>query len=59
MSAVFAQQKKRLLCAVMRELNSFKSIGITAVGTVDQLKAFCKQVGKQFAKGLRLIPALE
>jgi hypothetical protein len=27
------------------ELNSFKSIGITAVGTVDQLKDFCKQVG--------------
>ena len=41
------------------ELNNFKSIGITAVGTVDQLKAFCKQVGKQFAKGLKLIPALE
>ena len=41
------------------ELNTFKSIGITAIGTVDQLKAFCKQVGKQFAKGLKLIPALE
>ncbi|MEZ5472771.1 MAG: hypothetical protein R3E90_13450 [Marinicella sp.] len=41
------------------ELNNFKSIGITAIGTVDQLKAFCKQVGKQFAKGLKLIPALE
>ena len=41
------------------ELNSFKSIGITAVGTVDQLQAFCEQVGKQFAKGLSLIPALE
>jgi len=41
------------------ELNSFKSIGISAVGTVEQLKAFCKKVGKQFSKGLKLIPALE
>ncbi len=41
------------------ELNSFKSIGITAVGTVDQLKDFCKQVGKEFAVGLKLIPYLE
>ena len=41
------------------ELNSFKSIGISAVGTVEQLKAFCKQIGKQFARGLKLIPALE
>ncbi len=41
------------------ELNSFKSIGITAVGTVDQLKDFCKQVGKEFAIGLKLTPYLE
>ena len=41
------------------ELNSFKSIGITAVGTVDQLKSFCKQIGKDFCVGLKLIPALE
>ncbi len=41
------------------ELNSFKSIGISAVGTVEQLRAFCKQVGKRFSKGLKLIPVLE
>lgn len=41
------------------ELNSFRSIGITAVGSVDQLKDFCKQVGKKFTVGLKLIPALE
>ena len=41
------------------ELNSFKSIGITAVGTVDQLKKFCKKIGKGFCVGLKLIPALE
>jgi len=41
------------------ELNNFKSIGITAVGTVEQLKGFCKQVGKEFAIGLKLKPALE
>jgi hypothetical protein len=41
------------------ELNSFKSIGITAVGTVEQLKSFCKQIGKDFCVGLKLIPALE
>ena len=41
------------------ELNSFKSTGITAVGTVEQLKDFCKQVGKKFSVGLKLIPSLE
>ncbi len=41
------------------ELNSFRSIGITAVGTVDQLKQFSQQVDKKFAVGLKLIPALE
>ncbi len=43
----------------LEELNSFKSIGISAVGTVQQIKAFSKQVGKQFAKGFKLMPALE
>ena len=41
------------------ELNRFKSIGLTAVGTVEQLKDFCKQVGKKFSVGLKLIPSLE
>ncbi len=41
------------------ELNGFKSIGITAVGTVNQLKDFSKQAGKKFSVGLKLIPALE
>ena len=41
------------------ELNSFKSVGMTAVGTVDQLKSFCREVGKKFTVGLKLIPALE
>jgi hypothetical protein len=30
------------------ELNSFKSTGITAIGTVNQLKSFCREVGKSF-----------
>jgi hypothetical protein len=41
------------------EFNSFKTIGITAVGTVAQLKGFCLNVGKKFNVGLKLIPALE
>ena len=41
------------------ELNKFKSAGFTAVGTVDQLKAFCKSVEKKFSRGFKLIPALE
>ena len=41
------------------ELNQFKTKGITAVGTVDQLKDFCLNVGKKFNIGLMLKPALE
>ncbi len=41
------------------ELKGFKSVGFSAVGTVDQLKSFCKKVGKSFAIGYRLKPALE
>ena len=41
------------------ELKGFKSIGFSAVGTVDQLKSFCQKVGKKFAVGHRLKPALE
>lgn len=45
--------------AWLDELNSFKSIEIIAGGTVDQLKDSCRQVGKKFSFGLKLIPALE
>jgi putative transposase len=41
------------------ELKGFKSVGFSAVGTIDQLKEFCKKVGKRFAVGHRLKPALE
>ncbi|WP_223786816.1 transposase [Marinicella meishanensis] len=43
----------------MDELKGFKSVGFSAVGTVDQLKDFCRQVGKKFALGLRLKTVLE
>ena len=43
----------------LEELKGFKSIGFSAVGTVDQLKNFCQKVGKKFAVGHRLKPALE
>jgi len=41
------------------ELKQFKSSGITAVGTVNQLKGFCHSVGKKWRSGLKLTPALE
>ncbi|MFC3195339.1 alpha-amylase family glycosyl hydrolase, partial [Marinicella sediminis] len=41
------------------ELNGFKTVGFSAVGTVDQLKSFCKKVGKRFAVAHRLKPVLE
>ncbi|WP_223788713.1 hypothetical protein [Marinicella meishanensis] len=43
----------------MDELTGFKTVGFSAVGTVDQLKNFCHKVGKKFAMGLRLKAALE
>jgi putative transposase len=43
----------------LEELKGFKSVGFSAVGTVDQLKEFCKKVSKRFAVGHRLKPALE
>jgi hypothetical protein len=43
----------------LEELKGFKSVGFSAVGTVNQLKQFCKKVGKRFAVGHRLKPALE
>jgi hypothetical protein len=41
------------------EFNQFKTKGITAVGTVSQLKEFCQNIGKKFNVGLKLKPALE
>ena len=41
------------------ELNQFKSSGVTAVGTVNQLKEFCHSVGKKWRSGIQLNPALE
>jgi putative transposase len=41
------------------ELNQFKTKGHTAVGTVAQLKAFCKSVHKKWRNGIQLISALE
>ncbi|MCX7544496.1 hypothetical protein [Marinicella gelatinilytica] len=59
MSAVFAQQKKRLLCAVMREIKAFKSVGFSAVGTVSQLKEYSIKTKRSWTIGLRLRPALK
>jgi hypothetical protein len=41
------------------ELTQFKSKGITAIGTVSQLKEFCQNVGKKFSIGFKLNPVLE
>ncbi len=41
------------------ELNQFKTKGHTAVGTVQQLKDFCKSVSKKWRTGIQLNPALE
>ena len=41
------------------ELNQFKTKGHTAVGTVQQLKDYCKNVDKKWRNGIQLIPALE
>lgn len=43
----------------MDELTQFKTSGITAVGTVNQLKDFCQSVGKKWCSGIQLKPALE
>jgi len=43
----------------LNELNQFKTKGHTAVGTVQQLKDFCKSVNKKWRNGIQLIPALE
>ena len=43
----------------LEELKGFKSKGYSAVGTLEQLRKFCKSVGKKFSVGLQLIPQLE
>ncbi len=43
----------------MDELSQFKTSGITAVGTVNQLKEFCQNVGKKWRTGIQLTPSLE
>jgi hypothetical protein len=58
-SAFFAQQKKRLLCAVMRELKGFKSIGFSAVGTAEQLKDFSQKTKRKWTLGIVLNSQLE
>ncbi len=43
----------------LKELNQFKTAGYTAVGTVSQIKNFCRNLGKRWTLGFRLIAALE
>ena len=42
----------------VEEMKQFRTSGITAVGTVSQLKAFCKNIKKKYAVRFN-IPALE
>jgi hypothetical protein len=42
----------------IQEMKQFRTDGITAVGTVTQLKAFCQSVKKKFSVGFQ-IPVLE
>jgi hypothetical protein len=42
----------------IEELKAYRTDGITAVGTVSQLKTFCQSVKKKFSVGFQ-IPALE
>jgi len=41
------------------KLKGFKSVGYSAVGTVNQLKDFSTKTKKKWSLGLRLSPALE
>ncbi len=43
----------------LKEMQRFSSKGVTAIGTVSQLKAFCRNVGKKWGIGHILSPALE
>ncbi len=43
----------------LKELNQFKTAGYTAVGTVSQIKNFCRNLGKRWAIGFQLTTALE
>jgi len=42
----------------IEEMNQFRTDGITAVGTLPQIRGFCKSVKKKFSVGFQ-IPALE
>ena len=41
------------------ELKGFKSVGFSAVGTVNQLKEYSAKTKRKWTSGLRLKPALE
>ena len=41
------------------EMKSFRTDGITAVGTVSQLKDFCKSLKKKWSVGFIQVPLLE
>jgi len=41
------------------ELNQFKTKGLAAIGTIRQLKVFCKNINKKWRRGIQLVPALE
>jgi len=42
----------------IEEMKQFRTNGITAVGTVSQLKTLCQNLGKKYAIGFKL-PTLE
>lgn len=42
----------------IEEMKQFRTDGITAIGTVSQLKTFCQSVNKKFSVGFQ-IPSLE
>ena len=41
------------------EMKSFRTDGITAVGTISQLKDFCKSLKKKWSVGFIQVPLLE
>jgi len=43
----------------LKEIQKFSSRGVTAIGTVSQLKKFCRSVGKKWGVGHILSPVLE
>jgi len=43
----------------IEELKGFKSVGFSAVGTVNQLKEYSAKTKRNWSVGIRLKPALE